>query len=418
VVLLKKLQVTSRKSAQLKKWLTLITRLLLMTSLILAFAQPYIPNNTENKQDKQLSIFLDNSFSMSLNGEKGELFKQAKDDLLEYLPDNNELFNLITHTETYKDLTKKELASVIFDLDFSTTALDLESIKIKTANSFNKNTQVLKNTVILTDLQSFKGKANPVTSSGDNFFYVTYKPVNTFNFSIDTLYVSKTSENSNLVFKVSSTDLTEQSLPISIYDDERLLGKFSLNFENELEKEYSFSLETDKVEFGRIEIEDSGLNYDNVLFFSIERPDPVKVLVVSDTYSTYFDRIFTNNDFEYKQVLIDNLEYAEIYSYDQLILNQLQDIPESLVRSVQNADDEGIAIGIVPANDPNIISYNSVFKILNFKPYKKPKIQDIKLTSINFDHPVFKNVFTERVENFDYPSFAIYFQKGSSIGKG
>jgi len=409
VTLLKKLEITSRKSSQLKKWLTLLTRLLLLAFLIFAFAQPYVPTNTENKQDKQLSLFLDNSFSMSLNGEKGELFKQAKDDLLEYLPDN-ETFNLVTHSEIYKNLSKKELESIIFDLGFSPTALDLESVMIKTGNTFDRTANTLKNSVILSDFQTFNASADPQLNSEESIHYVTYRPLNTFNFSIDSLYLKNASGNNQLSFNVSASEPTEQSLPVSIYDGEILLGKFSLAFENEVEKEYAFTLETDRIENGRVEIEDSGLSYDNVLYFSIEKPDPVKVLVVSETYATYLDRIFDENAFEYNQVLLSNLEYSDIYSYDQVVLNQLTDIPESLILSLQNASDDSISIGIIPGIEANIISYNALFNSLKFKPYKTAKTQNIKLTTIHFDHPVFKNVFTDRVENFDYPTFESYFE--------
>jgi len=409
VVLLKKLEISSRKSSQLKKWLTLLTRLLLISSLILAFAQPYFPNKIENKQDKQLSIFLDNSYSMSLNGEKGELFKQAKDDLLEYLPDN-ETFNLVTHTETYKNITKKELESIIFDLGFSPTALDQEALKLKTANTFDKNTTALKNAVILSDFQQFSSRALADKSPDTEFHYVLYEPVNKFNFSIDTLSYSNTSGNPQLFFRVLASDITQQSLPVSIYDGNTLLGKFSLAFENEAEKTYTFNLETDVVEKGRIEIEDPGLTYDNVFYFSIERPDPVKVLVVSKNYTRYLDGIYNGATFDYKQVLLQDLEYSDIYAYDQVILNQLTDIPESLILSLQNAYDDGISIGVIPGLNADTNSYNALFNVLNFKPYSKSKNEIIKLTTINFDHPVFENVFTGRVDNFDYPTFESYYE--------
>lgn len=409
VVLLKKLEISSRKSSQLKKWLTLLSRLLLLTCLILAFAQPYFPTKIENKQNKQLSIFLDNSYSMSLKGEQGELFKQAKDDLLEYLPEN-ESFNLITHTDTYKNLSKKEFESIIFDMGFSSVALDLETIEMKARNTFDEASNALKNSVILSDFQSHNSNSDLERNSDIDFSYIRYTPVNTFNFSIDTLYYNNSGGNPQLFFSVSASSPTEQSLPVSIYDGSNLLGKFSLAFENETKKDYSFNLESGIVDKGRIVIEDSGLTYDNVLYFSIEQPDPVKVLVVSESYAFYFDRIFDGDNFEYDQVLLSGLEYSDIYTYDQVILNELTDIPESLILSLQNASEDGISVGIIPGMNANTISYNSLFKLLDFKTYGKSITQPIQLTTIHFDHPVFKNVFTDRVDNFDYPTFESYFE--------
>ena len=40
VAFLKSVTIQTRKSSQLKKWLTLVTRLLLLAAVILAFAQP------------------------------------------------------------------------------------------------------------------------------------------------------------------------------------------------------------------------------------------------------------------------------------------------------------------------------------------------------------------------------------------
>ncbi|WP_445956093.1 BatA domain-containing protein [Yeosuana sp.] len=41
VAFLKEINLQTRKSSQLKKWLTLLTRLLFLTAIIFAFAQPY-----------------------------------------------------------------------------------------------------------------------------------------------------------------------------------------------------------------------------------------------------------------------------------------------------------------------------------------------------------------------------------------
>ena len=52
VKLLKELQIQTRKSATIKKWLLLVTRLLLLTALIFAFAQPFFKAKDFNKKSK------------------------------------------------------------------------------------------------------------------------------------------------------------------------------------------------------------------------------------------------------------------------------------------------------------------------------------------------------------------------------
>lgn len=409
VVLLQKLVISSRKSSQLKKWLTLITRLLLLSCIILAFAQPYFPNEVNTKEEKALSIILDNSYSMSLKGEKGELFLRAKEDLLEYLPEN-EKFHLSTHTDNYRDLTKKELKSIIFDLAYTSNALDFYSLQTKSISNFRPNASAKKSIIVLSDFQNLQSQIRFDSLQDIDFHYIKYNPVNTFNFSIDTLFVKNSSDGKQLVFKVKASNQTDSSLPISIFDNDELLGKLTLKFENEKEKTYKFNIAEDEIKNGKIVIEDSALQYDNTFYFSITKPEPVKVLIISKTYSEYFDRIFNNDKFNYNQVLLKDLEYNDISSNTVILLNELDEIPDALIVSIENAHKANKVIGIIPAENSNTVGYNRIFEILNFGRYNSKIDREIKLTNINFSHPIFKNVFTDKVENFDYPTFDSYFE--------
>ena len=75
VKLLKELEIQTRKSSTIKKWLLLATRLLLLAALILAFAQPFFKAKDFNKKNNELILVVDNSFSMQAKGQKGELLK-------------------------------------------------------------------------------------------------------------------------------------------------------------------------------------------------------------------------------------------------------------------------------------------------------------------------------------------------------
>jgi len=73
VQFLKRVTLKTRKSSQLKKWLTLLTRLLLFGCIILAFAQPYLSNTDSFSTENETVIYLDNSFSMQAKGENGKI---------------------------------------------------------------------------------------------------------------------------------------------------------------------------------------------------------------------------------------------------------------------------------------------------------------------------------------------------------
>jgi len=72
VKFLQKLVSESRRSNSLKKWLLLFTRMLLLSAIILSFAQPFFANESVLKE-KETVIYLDDSFSMQAKADNGTL---------------------------------------------------------------------------------------------------------------------------------------------------------------------------------------------------------------------------------------------------------------------------------------------------------------------------------------------------------
>jgi len=413
VVFLRKLIVSSRKSSRLKKWLSLITRLLIISCLVFAFAQPYFPNPEQKTKNKQISIFLDNSYSMSLNGEVTSLFNQAKEELLELLP-KNETYNLSTHNESFKNLRTEDLKSLIYDINYTSNPLDLNSILTRTESLFNTSSTTSENElIVLSDFQNLKEEDSLKLDKTFNYHFVKYNAQAKINFSIDTVFLETSADENALKFKISCSENTSQSLPVSIYDGERLLSKISLDFENTNEQTYLLNLEEENILNGRLSIVDKGLSYDNNLFFTIKKPDPIEVLVISEKASPYLDKIFNNQRFNYKQALINDLEYEDINSADVVILNELKDFPKTLNIAIENYSETNKVLCIIPNKTINLTSYNGLFSNLNLSPFNSAINTSIKLTNINFDHPLFEGVFTENVENFDYPGFDSYYQSAN-----
>ena len=65
-------------------------RILAITSLVFAFAQPFIPGKTKTiVGEKAISIYIDNSFSMENTNKKGSLLENAKEHASEIEEMNN-----------------------------------------------------------------------------------------------------------------------------------------------------------------------------------------------------------------------------------------------------------------------------------------------------------------------------------------
>ena len=75
VAFLKKVNIQTRKSSKLKKWITLLLRLLALACIILAFAQPFTASKTALNTQKETVVYIDNSFSMQAKGANGPLLQ-------------------------------------------------------------------------------------------------------------------------------------------------------------------------------------------------------------------------------------------------------------------------------------------------------------------------------------------------------
>ena len=84
VQFLKSIKEKTKSQSQLKHLLILLSRVLALTALVFAFAQPYIPVDKKSQQAKKqaVSIYIDNSFSMDGENENGRLLLTAKQQAL------------------------------------------------------------------------------------------------------------------------------------------------------------------------------------------------------------------------------------------------------------------------------------------------------------------------------------------------
>src|SRR5699024_1046400 len=99
VQVLKQIQKQTNKQSQIKKWLILTMRTLALTCLVLAFSQPYLSKENPLNKEVETVIYIDNSFSMQLQGAKGSLLQEAVNDVIQEFPED-QTFSLFTNTQT------------------------------------------------------------------------------------------------------------------------------------------------------------------------------------------------------------------------------------------------------------------------------------------------------------------------------
>ncbi|WP_417558851.1 BatA domain-containing protein [Mesoflavibacter zeaxanthinifaciens] len=411
VAFLKQVQLQTRKSAVIKKWLILVIRMALLAAIIIAFAQPFTSKNTTVNTTRETVIFLDNSFSMQSKGAKGELLKRAIQDLISTVPENEKL-SLITNDDAFRNTTLKSINNAVLAIDYATTPLDYEAAFLKSKKYFSDAENTIKNLVFISDFQN-KGKPLSVpTDSTITTHLVHLKPVNTNNIVVDSLAITKqTPTYLELTVYLKNNGKTVTNLPVSFFNNEALLAKTAVSFKNETTT--GFTIPNNTVINGKVAITDTNLQFDNSLFFNINLPQPINVLSINEEANdSFLKRIYTKDEFNYIASTINELNYSSISSQNLIILNELSQIPSALSTAIQSFTNNGGVLIIIPNETIDLKSYNSFLANNNLNTFTAAVSSEKRLTTINYSHPIYSNgVFENEVSNFQYPKVNSYYKQ-------
>jgi hypothetical protein len=399
---LKKAILQTRQSSQLKKFLVLCTRLLMLTCLVLAFAQPYFPPASGAVEDIKTVIYLDNSYSMQARGKNGILLKRSVQDLLENIPEDEEV-TLFTNNEEFRNISGNTLRERLQEIEFAPEELSWETVALKAKNLIGSAGNLQKNFIAISDFQHLQDSVNPL-KNGIFTHLVQLIPERVDNIAIDSAWVINASLNQTaLQISFSAVGDRQEEIAVGIYDGDQMLARKTVKLQEGTEGNTIFNLDTEVIPDGRIEIEDNGLQFDNRLYFSINEIPPVKVVAIGDLEVDYLQRIYAPDEFELTILPENNVDYNTLSRANLVILNELNQIPFSLITSLQQLIEDRAVVVIVPPTQGKTEDYNVLLRNLNLPLFETLNVQDKLITDISFEHPLYNSVFNEKVTNFEYP---------------
>jgi len=402
VAFLKKVELQTRKSARLKKFLILLARLGLFAALILAFAQPYFSQNKKQLQPK-IALYLDNSLSMQAKDGTNELFKNAIQKIISNFNENTRL-TVITNDNVYEDLNNKELKNQLLSLKYSPFSKDLNTVLLQANNKFKKNKNTQNHLLLISDFQSKNIKQEMLLNKDIQYSFVQLKPQNPKNISIDSVFIEKQNGlDIHLKVRLKSYNAVTDNLPVSLYKDQILTAKTSIALENNKTNEAYFKIPFTDSFNGKIHIDDSNLAFDNDLFFSINKLEKINVLAIGEK-NQFLTKIYSKTEFNFTNNKLNQVDYNSIAKQHLIVLNELKTIPISLQETLKKFVKNGGSLVFIPSVKANLTNYNQFFNSLKMGSVNEEITAEHSVNSINFSHPILNNVFEKRIKNFQYPT--------------
>ena len=421
---LRQLQQKKSHITKLQKLLLLLVRLLLLSAIILAFCEPYFSKKDTLTKSKQIiGVYIDNSFSMSANNNKGALIEQAK---------NNARFVLNAHKGKDEfiflsnDLQGKhqriidynDCLDAIDNIQISPSVLTLNTVfdrfKSLKLNEINSKSSLY----IISDFQK--------TSTPESFYSHSASinthllPINSYpqtNLSIDTCYL----ENPNhaigqqewLEFEVSNTsnELIENlSVKLFINGKQKALSTLNIEANAKSKAKISFNNHSSGTQQAYLELSDATITFDNRLYFNFDVQEFTKVLSIYEkTSNPSLTALFKDPIFEFKNSPIGKLNLADLAEQNLIILEDVENPSTGLINALKNYSNKGGNILIYPSTNLAINSFKNLATALNIPAFTKLNNKKVKVSSINKNHLVFKDVFEKQSLKSEYPEVNSYY---------
>lgn len=406
VAFLRKVTLQTRKSSVIKKWLTLMMRLLALACLVIAFAQPFKPKDQVNSE-QELVLYIDNSFSTQAKGTKGSLLEGSIQDLFNGF--SAEHLSWFTNNSESQNVSGEDFKNDVLNIRPTAAELSPNEVLLKANQFFSKRKDTRKKLLYISDFRT--KEAFPEIPNNLEVEIVQLKPTFFSNIAIDSAFIkSKNAGTAELQVTVSTQGETPDEVPVSLFKNDELVAKTGIKLEKNSSETVPFDLDISEGFTGKITITEPHITFDNTLYFSINKTDKINVLSINEADSNFLNRLFDSENFNLLHSDFNQLEYHRLPEQNFIILNQVRELPGSLVTALQSYLESGGGLLIIPSSEADITSYNSLLSNINLGLITAKMEEEKKITRISFSHPLFSDVFEKEIQNFQYPKVNSFYE--------
>jgi hypothetical protein len=433
---LKELQQTKIRKLKLRQMLLLIIRTLMIALIVFAFARPAlrgtILGSIGTNAHSTVVFILDDSFSMSANDERGELFNQAKEStkgIIDLLKDGDEAFliKLSDVPQATIDPATHDfgmLRTVVNESQISNIRKPLEDALRLSAKLMSKSNNANKEVYIVSDFQK---TLFPQSAKQRNEHTVQLCNEQVKFFTLD--LSKKEIPNSAIDSVEVVTKILEKDKPALIYTSFRnfsqtplqdnvvsifLNGVHTAQSNVDIEPWGSASLELTVTPKnagfvkGYVELERDAIEQDNRRYFTMYVPDRINISFVSPSQTDIrFPLIaLTARSTESQRSLINiqqitpaKLLQLDFNKLDVLVLSNVTSFNQTEADRIKDFVRQGGGVIIFPGSDIDISNYNTFLLPALTIPQIEGSLGSISqqanlsFQKIDYDHPLFSTIF-------------------------
>lgn len=442
VRLLRQVELETSKKSNIKHLLILLMRILAITSLVLAFAQPFWKKEGQANSvgEKLVTVYVDNSLSMNNSWTEFTLLDHAKKQARTLAQNfsQSDKFQLITNEFDpvhQRFLTKEQFLTEVDEIEISSNTRKLDQVEQKQLDFLKKEFAQNKYAFYLSDFQ--KSTANLGQLEMDSTIQLTFVPIlpeSIGNVFIDSVWfdspVRMVNKKEQLFVKLvnSTSDDLQVKLELSLNGQVKGLVNADVLMNSEKVVTLDYVIQNPGKVEGKLSVSEypnPTAIFDDTYYFSYLLKEESKVLVINESpeylaaKNGSINQLFSNDPFfKVTNVVSSSINYGLFAESDLIILNEVKQYTSGLISQLISYCEAGGSILYIPSSQPDLASNNELLLAGASGRITKKDTANTKVSYLELENPFFKDVFQKTPKNMDLPvvlqSYVIRFSGQSS----
>ncbi|MFA7274364.1 MAG: BatA domain-containing protein [Crocinitomicaceae bacterium] len=430
ITFLKKVDLETQATKNLKHLLVLISRLLCLLFAILAFAQPYIPVSSQTAEggNPLLAIYLDNSFSMGQKGTEGELISEARECAKRIIKEassdtrfllvTNEMSGIeqriISQSEALDQIDKIELSPMVRKLG------DVMAWERNFVEQYRTEKEKISTVqyVILSDFQKTSFDTKAIHEDASSFYYpIQFVPQNSSNLAVDSVWFtepnSKIGQNNELNIRIQNygeKDKVNAELHVEAGAVKRDIfadipaNSSKITTVNFLESKTAKQVDTYRS--ASASIRDNQVFFDDEFFFSYAPKESANVLIIDGPDASPNVQLVYGLDKFYKSTTVSQnaVTLDQFEEKDLVVVNGANEMASGFVQMLKDFKNNQGNLLLFPGTDLNKSSWNSALSALNLPALGSIITEGSKIRDIAYNDLFFKPVFDKKPDQLNLPA--------------